>query len=85
MAVGDRHPARRQTSTCRRSEFFEKIADDDPHFAGSKVILCTGTPSWTEEIRKRRKSRPPWKKETAYANLGFFEKHVIVKRGASRC
>ena len=35
-------------------EFFEKIADSDPHFKGLNVILCTGTPSWTDEIRKKK-------------------------------
>jgi hypothetical protein len=62
-------------------EYFEKIADDDPHFAGSNVILCTGTPSWTEEIRKK-KNKDRLEDGNGYANLGFFEKRVIVKRGA---
>jgi Calcineurin-like phosphoesterase len=62
-------------------EFFEKIADDDPHFAGSNVILCTGTPSWTDEIRKKKNS-DRLEGGNGYANLGFFEKRVIVKRGA---
>lgn len=61
-------------------EFFEKIADSDQHFAGSKVILCTGTPSWTDEIRKK-KTRERLESGSGYANLGFFEKRVIVKRG----
>ena len=62
-------------------EFFEKIADSDPHFAGSKVILCTGTPSWTDEIRKK-KTRERLEGGNGYANLGFFEKRVIVRRQA---
>ena len=61
-------------------EFFEKIADSDQHFAGSKVILCTGTPSWTDEIRKKKK-RERLESGSGYANLGFFEKRVIVRRG----
>jgi hypothetical protein len=60
-------------------EFFEKIADNDPHFKGSNVILCTGTPSWTDEIHKKNRDR--LESGSGYANLGFFEKRVIVKRG----
>jgi hypothetical protein len=61
-------------------EFFERIADSDPCFAGSKVILCTGRPSWTEEIHRERRDRLC--EGNGYANLGYFEKRVIVKRGA---
>jgi hypothetical protein len=60
-------------------EFFEKIADNDPDFRGSNVILCTGTPSWTDEIHKKNRDR--LESGSGYANLGFFEKRVIVRRG----
>lgn len=60
-------------------EFFENLADADPQFAGSRVILCTGTPSWTEEIHK--KAGDLLQDGKGYANLGYFEKRVIVERG----
>jgi hypothetical protein len=65
-------------------DYFKRIARD-PEFDGSKVILCTGQPSWTEQVKSREESDDRLeylRTTTAYQNLGMFERMVISESGA---